>query len=209
MSQGELGAIVRRRLHAGAAGALAIGVLAIGLLLSGCSGSPPEPSDPPPTTSATDDAEPTEDPASEPTEEPVPDSTATVEPPAWNPAMDEPTLDGAFAFGEYFMDLYSYTLATGDDAEWRRLSHPDCVFCASVARGVQEGHRETTRVEMVRVHGERLNNEYFSLDYELSEWLDDATEPAQYPASIGVYFIDGGWSTRAIEIHDEDVNGTD
>jgi hypothetical protein len=41
--------------------------------------------------------------------------------------------DGAAAAAVWFLsEEYRYVLETNDTAEWERLSHPECVYCASV-----------------------------------------------------------------------------
>ena len=50
------------------------------------------------------------------------DVTVKPERPA---ALDEPpSVEGAVAVAEYFVDLFPYVNATGDLAEWGELSHP-------------------------------------------------------------------------------------
>ena len=52
--------------------------------------------------------------------------------------MDEVSVAGAEAVAVYFLQLYPYVYATNDLTEWRALSHPECVFCASVIQDVEE-----------------------------------------------------------------------
>jgi len=52
--------------------------------------------------------------------------------------MDEVSAAGAEAVAVYFLQLYPYVYATNDLTEWRALSHPECVFCASVITNVEE-----------------------------------------------------------------------
>ena len=52
--------------------------------------------------------------------------------------MDEDSVDGAIAAAQYFLELYPYAYNTGDLTAWRGMSHPECVFCASVVTGVGE-----------------------------------------------------------------------
>ncbi|KRD43719.1 hypothetical protein ASE38_05775 [Cellulomonas sp. Root930] len=72
------------------------------------------------------------------------DVTVKPERPA---ALDEPpSVEGAVAVAEYFVDLFPYINATGDLADWGRLSHPECIFCAdsndSVQAKVTLGHHD-------------------------------------------------------------------
>ena len=52
--------------------------------------------------------------------------------------MDEVSAAGAEAVAVYFLQLYPYVYATNDLTEWRALSHPECIFCASVITNVEE-----------------------------------------------------------------------
>jgi hypothetical protein len=52
--------------------------------------------------------------------------------------MDEVSAEGAEAAAVYFLELFPYVFATGDLEEWRALSHPECIYCASVVEGVEE-----------------------------------------------------------------------
>lgn len=102
------------------------------LLLAGCTEGAPtatESSTAPPVESPTPTPSPT------PTETPVVDVTVKPERPA---ALDEPpSVDGAVAVAEYFLLLFPYVNATGDLREWSSLTHPECIFCASVVAGVE------------------------------------------------------------------------
>src|SRR5450830_1247918 len=111
--------------HRGLVGAL----LVAGLAVAGCT------PDPGPTPSASPSA--VVSPAVTPTPTPTPTPDASVKPerPA---AMDEVSAAGAEAAAVYFLQLFPYVYATNDLTEWRELSHPECVFCASVITNVEE-----------------------------------------------------------------------
>jgi len=48
-------------------------------------------------------------------------------------ALDEaPTVDGAISVVEFYLQLFPYAQNTGDTSDLKALSHPECVFCASV-----------------------------------------------------------------------------
>lgn len=72
---------------------------------------------------------------------PSPTPTPTTPPEAVKPLEPEavglPGAEGAAAAAQYFLSLYPYVYATGDLAPWQAMSHPECVFCASVVTNVQ------------------------------------------------------------------------
>ena len=109
-----------------------VGAVTVGaVLVLGLAGCAPEPIPPVPTT---DRPSPTVEPTPEPEPEPAPETVHPQRP----AAMDTVDAAGAEAAVEYFLRLYSYGFATGDLAEVRALSHPECIFCASVIDGVEE-----------------------------------------------------------------------
>ena len=64
-------------------------------------------------------------------------STPKPERPA---GMDEFTIEGAVATGEYFLSLYLYAFATGDLSDWQAMSTPECGFCNNVITKVTKLH---------------------------------------------------------------------
>ncbi|MFI2753939.1 DUF6318 family protein [Cellulomonas sp. P22] len=95
-------------------------------LVTGCTSS----TDPSPSPTVTEAV-------ATPTPTPTPTSTASPKPerPA---AMNDVTVEGAIAAATYFISLYPYVYNTGDLTEWNTLSHPECIFCASVKDSVVE-----------------------------------------------------------------------
>jgi hypothetical protein len=76
--------------------------------------------------------------------------------------MDGPGVDGAVAAATYFLSLYPYVYNTGDLAQWKAMSHPECVFCASVVTGVEEmvakgNHQEGASVTFESSSGRELD----------------------------------------------------
>lgn len=110
---------------AGIVGALA---LAIALLIAGCTGSATPVASPSPSPTV---ASPTATP------EPSPSRSAAPQRPE---TMGRDDVEGAIAAAQYFLELYPYAYNTGDLTEWKALSHPECIFCASVVEGVEELH---------------------------------------------------------------------
>lgn len=99
---------------------------------------------------------------------PPPSPTPTMGPAVAEPEKPEAWADsgpdGAAAAAVWFLsDEYRYVLETNDTTEWQRLSHPECVFCASVTattaqaaeRGVTSREGAGTVVRVTRV--EELN----------------------------------------------------
>ena len=64
-------------------------------------------------------------------------STPKPERPA---GMDEFTVEGAVATGEYVLVLYPYVYATGDLSDWQAMSDPECGFCNNVITKVTKLH---------------------------------------------------------------------
>ena len=54
--------------------------------------------------------------------------------------MNRDDVQGAIAAAQYFLELYPYAYNTGDLTEWREMSHPECIFCASVIENVEALH---------------------------------------------------------------------
>ena len=108
-------------------GALAAG-FAASIALAGCSEEPSTPPTTPPATTADPSPTPT------PTPTPTPDAATPPQRP------DLTTVDAATAeaLATYFLQLYPYVYATGDLTAWRELSHPECIFCASVITNVEQ-----------------------------------------------------------------------
>jgi hypothetical protein len=146
-----------------------------------------------------------------PTPTPTPDASVKPERPA---AMDEVSAAGAEAVAVYFLQLFPYVYATGDLAEWRALSHPECIYCANVAAGVEEmfaagqhsvgGHPDITEVNAAEVDPGR----WWSVDVDLvqspSQTLDGTDELVEeFPGSnfhmdIAVVFEGDHWVVREL-----------
>jgi hypothetical protein len=141
--------------------------LAFGLL-SGCSFGDAEPSAISTTAGPTVAASPTPTPAA------TPSSTATPKPerPA---AMDTVNLDGAIATATYFLESQPYVANTGDLAEWRAMSHSDCVFCSGVTKEVMRmfalgHHQEGTETRILSATGVEVNpGVYFQINFEVTQ----------------------------------------
>jgi hypothetical protein len=55
--------------------------------------------------------------------------------------MDGPGLDGAIATATYFLELFPYSLNTGDLTGWTLLSHAECIFCGGLSDEVKRQSR--------------------------------------------------------------------
>jgi hypothetical protein len=111
-------------MRAGVVSAL-VAVVALGSV--GCSPTPE--AGPAPSVSATPTTTPSPSPSPTPTTTPAPERPA---------AMDDVSVDGAIAAATYFLSLYPYVYNTGDLTQWKAMSHPECIFCASVVTDAEE-----------------------------------------------------------------------
>ncbi|WP_315097041.1 DUF6318 family protein [uncultured Cellulomonas sp.] len=186
------------------------------ILLAGCTGGPPtapESSTPPPIEST-----PSPTPTPTPTVPPSVDVTVKPERPA---ALDEPpSVDGAVAVAEYFALLYPYVYATGELAEWRALSDPDCNFCASVDSNVvamfANGRRSAGgSISVVEATGEEINPgasytaQLATVQQPSSTVNADGTVFESFPDttrtrwSMVVHWRNEAWTIRGVDATDE------
>ena len=152
-----------------AMGGLVAGGFVIGLAggLAGCSGDP----GPTPVPSVTEEVTPS--PTATPTPTPTPDASVKPERPA---AMDVADSAGAEAAAVYFLQLFGYVFATNDLAEWRPLSHPECIYCADVIRQVEE----QAAIGVHTVGGLITVSETSSMEVETGRWWSVEAEIVQH-----------------------------
>jgi hypothetical protein len=113
--------------------------------------------------------------------------------------MDDPGVDGAVAAATYFLTLFPYALKSGDLAGWTALSHPECVFCASVAMDVEEmrslgQHQAGADVTLVSASGSEVDpGVWFGVDLVLEQdgWrvVDDVDAVVREDAATYRYSI--------------------
>lgn len=178
-------------------------VVVLAALLTGCTGEPT--AEPSPTRTAT----------ASPTASPTPTPTSTPEPerPA---AMDDPGVDGAVAAATYFLSLYPYVYNTGDLTAWKALSHPECVFCASVMTNVDEMHSKGNHqvgptVTVDAAVGREVDpGVFFAVDIDTTqgpskeldprgEVIDEMLDSTKIHVSIAVVREGGSWIIRGSE----------
>ena len=188
-----------RRAHA----ALVGGAVVLAASLTACTGEPA--GGPTPTRTA----------SARPTAEPTPTPTTTPEPerPA---AMDDPGVYGAVAAATYFLSLYPYVYNTGDLTAWKALSHPECVFCASVVTNVEEmhakGHRQDgPTVTVEKAAGREVDpGVFFAVDVEMVQGaskeldatgkvVDEVLDPTNIRVSVAVVREGEHWIIRGSE----------
>ncbi|MGW6132465.1 DUF6318 family protein [Cellulomonas sp. NPDC055163] len=172
------------------------------VMLTACTGEPS--AQPSPSRTAT----------ASPTASPTPTPTTTLEPerPA---AMDDPGVDGAVAAATYFLSLYPYAHATGDLAAWKAMSHPECVFCASVSEGVStmhaSGKKQTggvfavrssrpTEVEATKFYAIELDvDQAESVETDASGTITSTVPGGHYSLTLLVIREGDAWLIRASE----------
>jgi hypothetical protein len=129
--------------------------------------------------------------------------------------MDEVSAAGAEAVAVYLLQLDPFAYATNDLAEWRQLSHPECIFCASVTSHVEEqiaagnhsvgGLVTVSGVKSVEIDPAR----WWSVEVELvqspsstvsgtGQVLEDSPETKRYHMDIAVVFDAGHWVVRGL-----------
>ncbi|WP_277213354.1 DUF6318 family protein [Isoptericola croceus] len=101
----------------------AAAALAGALLLAGCTGEDPPPEEPEPSAAVSPAPTPAE---ASPSASPEPSEPEMPERPA---AMDKKDSEGAAAAAVYFLELYDYSLKTGDTTTFEQMSHRACGFC--------------------------------------------------------------------------------
>ena len=163
-----------------------------------------------------------------PTTEPSPEPTATTEEPTspepgptpWPEpmrpeAMERDDVEGAKAAAEHFLELFTYVHLTGDSEQWRAMSHPQCVFCRSVADEVEDlyaegGHADGPTLHVVKADANppREDYEFYSVRIEVNEgasnWFDaegsvlEATEAGSFQIDFALMQTEDGWTVRGV-----------
>ncbi len=127
--------------------------------------------------------------------------------------MDRDDVEGAVAAAQYFLELYPYAYSTGDLEQWKAMSHPDCVFCASVVENVEALHADggyevggELVFESVTASEPVAGNDYFGVDFALVqssaiEYDNDHTRVRTIPESsyrmyTAVALVDSQWMLR-------------
>jgi len=175
-------------------------------VLAGCTGEPSPTTTPLTFEPYTPTATPT------PTPEPDPDD-ATV--PPERPDLSQVDAETAEALAVYFLQLYPYVFATGDLAEWDAISHPECVYCASVRSGVEEMHAAGQRMEgghsdLDEVVTTQVSDAMWQVDAVLIEResrtidasdtvIATAAGPKAYDSTVVLVHENGRWLVRGAE----------
>ncbi|WP_456789692.1 DUF6318 family protein [Cellulomonas sp. P5_C5] len=137
--------------------------------------------------------------------------------PARPTALDEPpSVDGAADVAAYFIELYPYLLATGDQKGWRDLSDSECVFCHDVIDDANvmaaAGHRrEGGSVDISDVVGTEIGaGSSYSVELTMVEAparltdrdrapVDDWSAATTYRTVLVLLHDGEAWSVRAVE----------
>lgn len=176
------------------------------LALAGCTGE----SEAPPTTP--DATSPVASPSATSTSTPAPDAATPPERPDMS-AVDAATAE---AVARYFLELYPYVYATGDLTEWQALSHPECIFCASVITNVEEmvaagntasGGEIDADIAAAEITGGTfavtgLATQGPGFEYDSSGATSDESAGGTYEVALNVVGDSGGWLIRAVEFRE-------
>ena len=176
------------------------------VVLAGCSEEPSTPPTTPPATTT----------APSPTPTPTPTPTPDAATPPQRPDMSTVDAETAEAVATYFLQLYPYVYATGDLAEWRELSHPECIFCASVITNVEQmltdGHSSEGSVmsDFALTADEVTPGAFFAVEGTYSEGPSVERDSAGAVVSerldtdalrlVAAITYDGRWSVREMDI---------
>lgn len=186
---------------------LGVVLVVLGLLVAGCSDSE-------------GNANPTTEPAPEPTtttEEPTsPAPGPTPWPEPTRPeAMDRQDVEGATAAGEFFLELFTYVHLTGDFDGWEAMSHPQCVFCRSVADEVGDlyasgGYADGPILSVVESGAMPPDQDYeffsvrIEVDEQASTWFDadgavlETSEAGRMQIDLALMWTEDGWTVRGV-----------
>jgi len=135
--------------------------------------------------------------------------------------MERDDVEGAKAAAQYFLSLYPYAYNTGDLTEWKAMSHPECIFCASVIENVEALHAQggyeiggDLTFESVTGSDPVEGNEFFGVDLvvEQAGAIEyDATGAVAREAPAGRYLMDfalltaeQGWQIRGVSYERSD-----
>lgn len=178
---------------------------------AGCTEAAADPPSESPSATAGTSSSPT------PTPTPTPVAPETVKPerPA---AMDTVDVDGAAAVARYFLELYPYVYATGDLAEWKAMSHPECVFCASVVTNVEAeraagGWSEGGAATIASADAIEIRDGFFSVTlvadqaastgYAADGAVVDEALPSRNRLTFIVLNETNSWIVREVQVDDE------
>ena len=129
-------------------------------------------------------------------------------------ARDDET--GAIAAADFFLfDLYPYVELTQDTSNWLAMSHPDCVFCKSVADTVasERAAGTVTAVASMRkysVAAREVNPAMFAVTYDVGTGPDErftrsgtslgSTSKVRGTVIVIVVHQSGTWITRGVDL---------
>jgi hypothetical protein len=195
-------------------------LVALSGVVAGCSPDTAEPGDRTagPSVSRSATPAPTPTPTPTPTVEGVLADGVKPERPT---ALDEPpTIDGAIAVLTYYLKLYPYAQNTGDLADIRSLSHPECAFCTSVIDSIEELgtlglHSIGGAVLVEDATGTEVTpGRWFSVDLRTMEAASqelraDGSVAEEFAASVytmnaALIYEEGAWKLRELS-HEEIV----
>lgn len=143
-------------------------------------------------------------------------SSLTTRPqPTMPEAMQRGDVEGATAAGEYFLKLFTYVHVTGDLEAWEAMSHPQCVFCESVADDVGHlyasgGYADGPDLSVVTSVAMPPDENYefyavrIAVDEEASNWFDaegtvlETSAAGRMQIDLALMWTADGWTVRGV-----------
>jgi len=132
--------------------------------------------------------------------------------------MAQPSVDGAVAAAHYFLELYSYSMATGDLDAWRAMSADDCKMCNNVIGQVEDlvaiGHTVfSDPLESPIANGmEVVPSELYGADLDVTQgaWKEidgagnvvDSGPPSAAYMQFTIGWGPDGWIVRQVDVHE-------
>jgi hypothetical protein len=111
------------------------------------------------------------------------------------------------------LELYPYAYNTGDLTSWKEMSHPDCIFCASVVEEVvalheRGGHQDGgsitwLEVSAVQEEGSRALVEAVANEAPSTETVAGTTTEASSGGTSRLHFEmlwEGQWGTVGVGV---------
>jgi hypothetical protein len=119
------------------------------------------------------------------------------------------------AAGEYFLALYHYAYATGDDSGLRALSDANCAYCNSIFDDISTernaGQHETGgEITVTKSSATQVDPEFYTANFTVAQGSSDVLDASgqrvdggpggPFLIDIAFYYKDGRWSAAAVQV---------